>query len=61
MSRSEIFVRLAAHFSKLIAKDAELVVNAILDGMGEALAKDNRIEIRDFGRFSLICTPREPA
>lgn len=59
MSRSEIFVRLAARFPQLIVKDVELVVKAILDGMGEALAKGNRIENCGFGRFGLICTPRE--
>jgi len=52
MTRSELIVRLAAHFRQLTTKDAELAVKAILEGMSEALAKSNRIEIRGFGSFS---------
>jgi nucleoid DNA-binding protein len=41
MTRSELIIRLAAHphFAQLTAKDAELSVKAILEGMSEALAK----------------------
>jgi integration host factor subunit beta len=55
MTRSELIARLAAHshFEQLTAKDAEFAVKAILEGMSEALAKGNRIEIRGFGSFAL--------
>lgn len=59
MTRSELIARLAAHshFAQLAAKDAELSVKAILDALSEALAKDNRIEIRGFGSFALNYRP----
>ena len=59
MTRSELIIRLAAHphFAQLTAKDAELSVKAILEGMSEALAKGNRIEIRGFGSFTLNYRP----
>ncbi len=59
MTRSELIARLAAHsnFAQLTAKDAELSVKAILEGMSEALAKGTRIEIRGFGSFTLNYRP----
>jgi integration host factor subunit beta len=57
MTRSELIARLAAHFPQLTTKDAELAVKAILEGMSEALAKGNRIEIRGFGSFALNYRP----
>jgi len=52
MTRSELIARLAARFPKLSAKDAELAVKAILDGLSNALAKGERIEVRGFGGFA---------
>jgi len=57
MTRSELIIRLAPHFPQLTTKDAELAVKAILEGMSEALAKGDRIEIRGFGSFSLNYRP----
>lgn len=57
MTRSELIAQLAAHFPQLTAKDAELSVKAILEGMSEALAEANRIEIRGFGSFTLNYRP----
>ncbi len=59
MTRSELIIRLAAHshFTQLTAKDAELAVKAILEGMSEALVKGHRIEIRGFGSFALNYRP----
>lgn len=59
MTRSELIIRLAAHphFAQLTAKDAELSVKAILDGMIEALARGGRIEVRGFGSFGLNHLP----
>lgn len=57
MTRSELITRLAARFPQLTAKDAELSVKAILEGMSEALAKGDRIEVRGFGSFALNYRP----
>lgn len=57
MTRSELIIRLDAHFPQLTTKDAELSVKAILDALSEALAKGNRIEIRGFGSFTLNYRP----
>jgi len=55
MTRSELITRLAAHshFAQLTAKDDELTVKAILEGMSEALVSGGRIEIHGFGSFAL--------
>jgi len=53
MTRSELIARLATQFQQLTAKDAELSVKAILEGMSEALVRGDRIEIRGFGTFAL--------
>ncbi|MBO3702833.1 MAG: integration host factor subunit beta [Candidatus Accumulibacter sp.] len=57
MVRFELNVQCAEHFPQLTTKDAELAVKGILEGMSEALAKGNRIEIRGFGSFSLNYRP----
>ena len=44
-------MRLAAHFQKLVKKDAEDAVKMILDAMTQALQQGHRIEIRGFGSF----------
>lgn len=41
-------VKLHARFSR---RDAEVMVNAVFDGMAESLARGERIEIRGFGSF----------
>ncbi len=53
MTHSELIIHLAAHFPQLTTKDAEIAVKAILEGMSEALAKGDRIEVRSFGSFAL--------
>ncbi len=57
MNRSELIARLAAHSPQLTTKDTELAVKAILEGMSEALARGDRIEIRGFGSFALNYRP----
>ncbi|MGB0126815.1 MAG: integration host factor subunit beta [Rhodocyclaceae bacterium] len=57
MTKSELIVRLAERFPQLLVKDADLAVKMILDAMTEALAKDDRIEIRGFGSFALNYRP----
>ena len=57
MTKSELIDKLAARFRHLSASDADLAVKMILDAMAAALASGNRIEIRDFGSFSLNYRP----
>ncbi len=57
MTKSELIARLAQRFPQLVAKDADLSVNVILDALAQSLAKGERIEIRGFGSFSLNYRP----
>jgi integration host factor subunit beta len=54
MTRSELIDRLAGRHPQFTAKDVDLAVLNILDGLSNALAQGNRIEIRGFGSFGLI-------
>ncbi len=53
MTRSDLVDALAARFTQLGQRDAELAVKAILETMSDALVKGHRIEIRGFGSFSV--------
>ena len=44
---------LASNHPQLTAKDIELTVRTILDGMSRALARGGRVEIRGFGSFGI--------
>lgn len=57
MTRSDLIGRLAGRFPQLVAKDAEFAVKVILDAMMDALARNNRIEVRGFGSFGLNYRP----
>jgi len=57
MTKSELIDRLAERFPQLVAKDADLAVNLLLEAMTEALARGERIEIRGFGSFALNYRP----
>jgi len=57
MTKSKLINLLAARFSQLVHKDAEMSVKVILDAMCSSLKKSNRIEIRGFGSFSLNYRP----
>lgn len=57
MNRSTLVAKLASRFPALTAQDADVSVKTILAAMTEALAKGERIEIRDFGSFSLSYRP----
>ncbi|MEY4979987.1 MAG: hypothetical protein RLZZ352_2257 [Pseudomonadota bacterium] len=58
MTRSDLVEALASRFTQLTHRDAEFAVKALLDAMGDALVKGQRIEIRGFGSFSV--THRAP-
>ena len=53
MTRSDLVEELAARFSQLTQRDAEIAVKAILDAISDALVQGHRIEIRGFGSFSV--------
>lgn len=57
MTKSELIAQLAERVPLLSAKDTAVSVNALLDAMTDALAKNQRIEIRGFGSFSLNYRP----
>ena len=59
MNRSELVDTLAEKQPHLRYQDVELAVNAMLEHMSETLASDGRIEIRNFGSFTLhFLSPR---
>src|SRR5690242_14103307 len=53
MIRSELVTRIAAQNPHLYAREVEAVVDAILDRITGALADGDRVELRDFGTFSV--------
>ena len=53
MTKSELIERLAKHYPQLVMKDAEVVVQTILDVMCKSLMVGERVEIRGFGVFNL--------
>lgn len=53
MTKSELIERLSARHPHLSAKQVEDAVKGLLEKMAEALESGDRIEIRDFGSFSL--------
>lgn len=57
MTKSELIAQLAERFPQLVAKDADYAVKMILDAMTDALARGDRIEIREFGSFALNYRP----
>lgn len=57
MIKSELVQRIAAANPHLYQRDVELIVNAILDEITEALARGDRVELRGFGAFSVKSRP----
>jgi len=53
MIKSQLIKKLGRVFDFLPEKDVALCSNVIIDSMANHLAKGGRIEIRDFGSFSL--------
>ncbi len=53
MTKSELINRIAERLPYLTRKDAEIIINTIFDTMVEALANDDRIEIRGFGSLKV--------
>lgn len=53
MTKSELINLLSCKQKHLSNADVEIAVNIILKSMEDELAKGGRVEIRDFGAFSL--------
>jgi integration host factor subunit beta len=53
MRKSDLIEKLAQRFSNISISNIKLHVNAILTTVRETLGEQQRIEIRDFGSFSL--------
>jgi integration host factor subunit beta len=57
MTKSELIEALVKKQTLLNNKDVDAAVKTIIEHMSEALAKNERIEIRGFGSFSLHYRP----
>lgn len=57
MTKSELIDRLAMRQTHLMHKDVELAVKLVLDEISHSLAREDRVEIRGFGSFSLHFRP----
>ena len=53
MVKSELALRLAARYRHLVHKDAQIAVDLIVFALVDALGHHRRIELRDFGSFTL--------
>ena len=53
MTRSELITKLAAKNPALYHRDIERLVSTILDEIGGALERGDRVELRGFGAFSV--------
>ena len=53
MLKSELIERIAEENPHLYQRDVETIVNTILNPMTAALARGDRVELRDFGVFAV--------
>lgn len=53
MTKSDLITRLAAANPHLQMRDVERIVATIFDEIGAALSRDDRVELRGFGVFSV--------
>jgi integration host factor subunit beta len=55
--KSQLVLRIAAQNPHLSGRDAEKVVDAILDQIVSAMARRERVELRGFGTFGVKALP----
>lgn len=60
MIKSELIGRIRAQNPHLFERQAEGLVNTILDEIGSAIAGCDRVELRGFGAFSKKVRPARP-
>ena len=53
MLKSELIARIAQQNPHLYQRDVEVIVNTILGTITAALARGDRVELRDFGVFTV--------
>ena len=51
MTKSELIDAIVAQQDQITRREAEVVVNNILDAIGDALRRGDRVELRGFGSF----------
>ena len=61
MIKSELITKLSAQNPHLYRRDAEAIVDAILDTITAALARGDRVELRGFGVFTAKKRPARSA
>jgi integration host factor subunit beta len=57
MTKRDLIEEVVKQFPQFSRRDAEVMVNAVFDGMGDSLRRGDRIEIRGFGSF--VVKPRQ--
>ena len=53
MIKSELIVRVAEIYPHLCQRDVEAIVNRLLEEIGDAMGRGDRVELRGFGTFSV--------
>jgi integration host factor subunit beta len=53
MTKSELIALLAERHPHLLSVDVDMATRHVLDQLGDALARGERIEVRGFGSFAL--------
>ena len=53
MIKSELTLRVAEIYPHLYQRDVEAIVNRLLDEIGDAMGRGDRVELRGFGTFSV--------
>ena len=53
MTKSDLIAKFADRYPRLLGKDAEAAVNAVLDAIAMTMVKGERTEIRGFGSFTI--------
>ncbi len=53
MTKSDLILRLTEKYPHLLQSDIERIVNTVFDEISHALARNNRVELRGFGAFSV--------
>ena len=51
MTKAELVDKIAEKKTSLTRKQVEVVVNTVLDGIKDALSREDKVEIRGFGSF----------
>ena len=53
MTKAELVDKISEKKIDLTRKQVEVVVNTVLDGIKDALSRDDKVEIRGFGSFRI--------